>query len=75
MELFRVLEQVHFIGFGAMPAIVLTDAFTGTALRFQGQLSPLEQCQIELRIVHLAENWQNSPSWKSFVVFTETPCR
>ena len=36
LKFFRVLEQIHFIGFGSVLVIVLTGAFTGMVLGFQG---------------------------------------
>ena len=36
LKFFRVLQQVHFIGFGSLFVIVLTGAFTGMVLGFQG---------------------------------------
>jgi phospholipid/cholesterol/gamma-HCH transport system permease protein len=36
LKFFRVLEQIRFIGFGSMLVIVLTGAFTGMVLGFQG---------------------------------------
>ncbi len=36
LKFFRVLKQIQFIGFGSMLVIVLTGAFTGMVLGFQG---------------------------------------
>lgn len=36
LKISRVLKQVHFIGFGSVLVIVLTGAFTGMVLGFQG---------------------------------------
>jgi len=36
MKFFRVLEQLKFIGFGSVLVVVLTGAFTGMVLGFQG---------------------------------------
>ncbi|MCE9614464.1 MAG: MlaE family lipid ABC transporter permease subunit [Lentisphaerae bacterium] len=36
LKLFRVLEQIHFIGVGSVLVIVLTGAFTGMVIAFQG---------------------------------------
>jgi len=36
LKFFRVLQQIRFIGFGSLLVIVLTGAFTGMVLGFQG---------------------------------------
>jgi phospholipid/cholesterol/gamma-HCH transport system permease protein len=36
LKFFRLLRQIHFIGFGSLLVIVLTGAFTGMVLGFQG---------------------------------------
>lgn len=36
LKFLRVLKQIHFIGFGSVLVIVLTGAFTGMVLGFQG---------------------------------------
>lgn len=36
LKFFRVLEQIRFIGFGSMVVILLTGAFTGMVIGFQG---------------------------------------
>jgi phospholipid/cholesterol/gamma-HCH transport system permease protein len=36
LKFLRVLSQIHFIGFGSLLVIVLTGAFTGMVLGFQG---------------------------------------
>lgn len=36
LKFFRVLEQIRFIGFGSMMVVVLTGAFTGMVIGFQG---------------------------------------
>jgi len=36
LKFFRVLKQIRFIGFGSVTVIVLTGAFTGMVLGFQG---------------------------------------
>ena len=36
LKFFRVLKQIHFIGYGSVLVIVLTGAFTGMVLGFQG---------------------------------------